>query len=159
MNLKITVLILIVVLIIFYFLRKPKYKNYINYANTDYELQEGYVYKLNENDYNISNKMKIYITDDNLQLFIICNKLNYSCDGLVGDKYIASFIKTKKNNIFNLNKNSECFPNGGLMPEFIVVTKKNKNWNSYWGSIEFKHNDNYKTDELIQFFEKFRSKN
>lgn len=92
-------------------------------------------------------------------VFIISNKINYSCNGMVGDYNISSFRYNKnfpqwKQHKYSLSKKSECFENGGLQPSYIVIIPEKK-WNDYWASINLKRGK-YTTDrQNLDFFNNY----
>lgn len=130
--------------------------NYIHYDNTTYPLIQDAIYKFNENQYFRNNDMTFRVTNPNIMAVVIFKKHNYVCDGLVGAREIRFYDNTMNTDKIFLEKNTDCFPNGGLEPEYLVVIpKKNNNFNSYWLSVYYKPTDDPKKiyDYLVNFNE------
>ena len=133
--------------------------NYISYDGQKYELKEGSTHKLANEQFLRNDSLTIHLTDPDLMVTLVLKKVNYKAIGLIGEKTIKSFTSDKMVNnelVVLLSKNSNAFPNGGLEPEYFVVTKKNPNMNDYWASMTYKSAEH--ENDLVNFFENYVKK-
>jgi hypothetical protein len=124
--------------------------SYLEYDNKRYKLDKGYVYKSNSEQYSRNKNYKYYISDPNLTLVVISKKHGYVCDGDSGIRNVEVYHYSEKSHTVGLSKNSSCFPQGGLEPEYFLVIPANKNLNSYLCGEDYVPSDD--SQEIYEFF-------
>lgn len=125
-------------------------QNYLKYGEINYKLIPGTVYKFTEQQYKNNEFLTYKIMDPNIMAIIIYKKNNYKCIGLIGERQIAAYTKDKNINTISLSKNNNCFPNGGLEPEYLVVIPKNDQLNTYFAAINYRPTNNM--NEIYNYF-------
>jgi len=124
--------------------------NYLSYDNKIFQLHSNNIIILNSNMYENNHSMKLRISDPRIMAAVIFKKNNYQCTGLLGERHIEIFKYDLAEHIINFRKNSTCFLNGGLEPEYVVVIPYNNKLNSYWASISYIPTNN--TSYIFDFF-------
>ena len=122
--------------------KKGTYENYVIYGKYIYELEDRTVFKFNKQQYLDNNEMTLKIINPNIMVVVIFIKNNYKCSGLIGQRQLYAYTNTTNMDKINLLKNSTCFPEGGLEPEYMVVMPRNSRFNSYWVSMYYKPTNN-----------------
>lgn len=145
--------LVIIILSIFYY-NNYGYTNYLEYNGKQYELIPKNIFMFNKELYLRSDNMSVNIVNPNITVVIIFKKNNYKCLGLIGQRQINVYNYDVKTQFINFHKNSTCFPNGGLEPEYLIVLPKNKKINSYWASMRYEpYND---TNMVYNFFSNYK---
>lgn len=130
------ILLAILLFLLYRYLTKIHYDNYVSYGSSTYELSIGNIYKLTKNQYKNNNELYVHIIDPNLMLVIMFKKHNCICDGLPRDIIFTNY-SIKNQGEISLEKNSDCYPNGGLEPQYLVVVPFDETFSGYRANLEY----------------------